>query len=102
VLGLPDQTRACLFAMAGVLTRTEEIAIPAASGLVNQSIVDANLRQRFGVIVVGIQREDRRMEFNPAPDATIRAGDKLVVLGRPDSLKQLEVEAAEDGMVIEV
>ena len=44
---------------------------------------DANLRQRFGVIVVGIQRQDRRMEFNPEPDTAIRAGDKLVVLGRP-------------------
>jgi len=72
----------------------EQIAIPATSGLVNQSILDANLRQRFGVIVVGIQRQDLRMEFNPSPDATIRAGDKLVVLGRPDSLKRLEAEAA--------
>src|SRR5439155_11802207 len=44
----------------------EEIPIAAESGLVNQSIVTANLRQRFGVIVVGIQREDRRLEFNPA------------------------------------
>ncbi len=72
----------------------EEIAVAAGSALVDQSIVGANLRQRFGVIVVGIQREDRRMEFNPEPDAAIRAGDKLVVLGRPDSLKQLEAEAS--------
>ena len=72
----------------------EEIAIAPTSGLVNQSIVNANLRQRFGVIVVGIQREDRHIEFNPAPDVPIRSGDKLVVLGRPDSLKQLEAEAA--------
>ena len=33
------------------------------------------------------------MEFNPEPETTMRAGDKLVVLGRPDSLKKLEVEA---------
>ena len=72
----------------------EEIAVAASSPLVNQSVINANLRQRFGVIVVGIQRQDRRIEFNPSPDATIRAGDKLVVLGRPDSLKELELEAA--------
>jgi voltage-gated potassium channel len=72
----------------------EEIPISPTSPLVNQSIVNANLRQRFGVIVVGIQRTDRRMEFNPSPDAGIRAGDKLVVLGRPDTLKELELEAA--------
>jgi len=72
----------------------EEITIASDSELADRSILDANLRQRFGVIVVGIQREDRRMEFNPEPEVAIRAGDKLVVLGRPDSLKRLETEAA--------
>ena len=72
----------------------EEITIVDRIGAGEQSLLDANLRQRFGVIVVGIQRQDRRMEFNPEPDTAIRAGDKLVVLGRPDSLKQLEAEAA--------
>jgi voltage-gated potassium channel len=72
----------------------EQITVTGKSALANQSILDANLRQRFGVVVVGIQREDLRMEFNPAPDTAIRAGDKLVVLGRPESLKQLEGEAA--------
>ena len=72
----------------------EEITVTAGSGLAGHSILDANLRQRFGVVIIGIQREDRHMEFNPSPDTAIRAGDKLVVLGRPDSLKQLEAEAA--------
>src|SRR5262249_42785277 len=72
----------------------EEIAIGASSRLANQTLISANVRGRFGVIVVGIQHEDRRMEFNPAPDATMHAGDKLVVLGRVESLKQLEAEAA--------
>jgi voltage-gated potassium channel len=71
----------------------EEIAIVAGSGLADRTLVDAGLRQRFGVIVVGIQRQDDRMEFNPLPEAVIRAGDKLVVLGQPESLKQLEAEA---------
>jgi voltage-gated potassium channel len=72
----------------------EEIAIAPRSTLSNHSILDANLRQRYGVIVVGIQREDRSMEFNPAPETSILPGDKLVVLGRPESLKKLETEAA--------
>jgi voltage-gated potassium channel len=71
----------------------EEITIAPTSAFATQSILDANLRQRFGVIVVGIQRQDKRMEFNPEPDTAIRAGDKLVVLGRPESLKRLEQEA---------
>jgi voltage-gated potassium channel len=72
----------------------EEVAIAPASPLAELTLVAANLRQRFGVIVVGIQRDSRHMEFNPSPDSTIHAGDKLVVLGRADSLKQLEVEAS--------
>ncbi|HEX3703310.1 MAG TPA: potassium channel protein [Vicinamibacterales bacterium] len=73
----------------------EQITVAATSTLAAKSILDANLRQRFGVIVVGIQRQDLRMDFNPEPDTTIRAGDKLVVLGRPESLKHLELEAQE-------
>jgi voltage-gated potassium channel len=73
----------------------EQITIGPQSALANRSIVEANLRQKYGVIVIGIQREDSRMEFNPEPDTAIRPGDRLVVLGRPDSLKQLDLDAAE-------
>jgi voltage-gated potassium channel len=73
----------------------EEITIAPQSTFANRSILDASLRQRYGVIVVGIQREDRRMAFNPEPETPIRPGDKLVVLGRPESLKRLETDAAE-------
>ena len=71
----------------------EQVRIGDGSSLAGRSIVDANLRQRFGVIVVGIQRTDGRMEFNPPPDATMRGGDQLVVLGRPESLRELEAAA---------
>src|ERR1043166_497105 len=71
----------------------EEITIAAASPLADHSIVDVNLRQRYGVIVVGIQRQNGKMDFNPDPDVIIGGGDKLVVLGRPESLKKLETEA---------
>jgi voltage-gated potassium channel len=71
----------------------EQVRIGEGSSLAARTIVEANLRQRFGVIVVGIQRTDGRMEFNPPPDATMRSGDQLVVLGRPESLKELEAAA---------
>jgi len=71
----------------------EQITVDARSALANRTILEGNVRQRFGVIVVGIQRQDRHMDFNPEPDTRILAGDKLVVLGHPDSLKKLEAEA---------
>jgi voltage-gated potassium channel len=71
----------------------EEITVNKPSTLIDRSIVEANIRQRFGVIVVAIQRKNRNMEFNPEPDARICEGDKLVVLGRGESLRLLEIEA---------
>jgi len=72
----------------------EQIVVTGQSPLVGQSLVESNLRQRFGVIVVGIQRAHGKMEFNPSPDVAIEDGDQLVVLGRPESLKELGLAAA--------
>jgi voltage-gated potassium channel len=71
----------------------EQIAIGPSAAFANQSLVEANLRQRYGVIVVGIRRADGRMEFNPPPDAVMHVGDQLVVLGKTSSLKEMEVAA---------
>ena len=71
----------------------EEITIAPQSVFANRSILDANLRQQYGVIVVGIQREDQKMAFNPEPDTPMKPGEKLVVLGRPEGLKRLEKDA---------
>ena len=49
---------------------------PVGAPLAGRTIVEANLRQRFGVVVVGIQRANGRMEFNPAPDS-VDAGGRL-------------------------
>jgi K+/H+ antiporter YhaU regulatory subunit KhtT len=72
----------------------EQVRIGESSALADRTILAANLRQRFGVVVVGIQRANGQMEFNPAPDTAMRPGDHLVVLGRSQSLRELEAAAA--------
>lgn len=72
----------------------EQVMIREGADIAGRSLVDANLRQRFGVVVVGIQHPDGRMEFNPAPTTVMHAGDYLVVLGRSDNLRELEVACA--------
>jgi len=67
----------------------EQVRIQERSALVGRTIVDAGIRQTYGVIIVAIRRADGSMEFNPSPDATIQAGDEMVVLGRPESVKAL-------------
>jgi voltage-gated potassium channel len=75
----------------------EQVKLGGASELAGRTIVQANLRQRFHAIVVAIQRANGHMEFNPSPDAVMGAGDHLVVLGPPDSLRELELIAGRRG-----
>jgi voltage-gated potassium channel len=71
----------------------EQVQIAQGAALAGRSIIDANLRQRFGVIVVGIQRATGAMEFNPPPEAIMGVGDYLVVLGQAKNLRELEAAA---------
>jgi voltage-gated potassium channel len=71
----------------------EQVRIVEGSPLEGRTLVEAGLRQRFGVIVVGIKRANGTMEFNPPPEAPMHAGDDLVVLGRAGSLRELEAAA---------
>ncbi|MEO6212186.1 MAG: potassium channel protein [Vicinamibacterales bacterium] len=74
----------------------EQVLIAEGAELAGQSLIDAGLRQRFGVVVVGIQRADGRMDFNPAPESAMLPGDHLVVLGRAESLRDLATIAGAD------
>jgi voltage-gated potassium channel len=71
----------------------EQIAVKDGGPLAGATIIGANLRQNFGVIVIGIRRAAGRMEFAPPPDARIEAGDHLVVLGPNERMAALATHA---------
>ena len=71
----------------------EQVHIGSGSSLDGLNLIDSGVRQRYGVVVVGIRRADGRMDFNPEPEMVMRAGDDLVVLGRATSLRELEAAA---------
>jgi voltage-gated potassium channel len=75
----------------------EQVHIADGSPLDGRTLIEAGLRQRFGVVVVGIRRADGKMDFNPEPETAMCAGDDLVVLGRAGSLKELETAAEAAG-----
>ena len=82
---------------AEVSKRTPEVekyCTELFDSLAGRSLIDAGLRQRFGVVVVGIRRADGRMDFNPEPETAMNAGDDLVVMGRSGRLKDLEMAAS--------
>jgi voltage-gated potassium channel len=72
----------------------EQVTIGRSAEFAGKSLLDAKLRQRFSIVVVGIKRADGRMEFNPPPEATMLVGDERVVLGRADNLRDLSSAAA--------
>ena len=72
----------------------EQVHVREDSLLAGRTVVDTALRQKYGVIVVAIKRADGTMEFNPAPETAFLAGDELVVLGRPQNVKELEEAVA--------
>jgi voltage-gated potassium channel len=71
----------------------EQVHIDSSSPLAGCSLIEAGLRQRFGVVVVGIRRADGRMDFDPEPETAMQSGDDLVVLGRTNNLRELEAAA---------
>jgi voltage-gated potassium channel len=74
----------------------EQVKIAPGSELAGQSLIKAALRNRFSVVVVGIQRADGKMEFNPEPETVMKAGDQLVVLGKTSDLRELAVTAGDE------
>src|SRR3990172_2974291 len=68
----------------------EEVGIAPRSPCDGVTLRQAGLCEPLDVIVVAIKRPSGRMIFNPAPDESIGAGDRLVVLGDPPRLRELE------------
>ena len=75
------------------------LGVPEGSTLAGVTILEARLRERFDLTVVGVVREGDT-EFDVSPMDTIHAGDQLLVSGHPARILQLlnvgHVEVAED------
>ncbi len=66
-----------------------EVVVHPSSDLAGKTLAGAEVRQRFGIIVVALKRGDTST-FNPGPDEHIEAGDVLVALGPIHALERIE------------
>ena len=73
----------------------EQVRVSPASPMVSKSLRDMQLGRDFSVIVMAIRAADGRMLFNPSADATVNAGDHLIVMGRQENLRAIEALIAE-------
>ncbi|MDT8440199.1 MAG: NAD-binding protein [Desulfuromonadales bacterium] len=68
----------------------EEIVVSASSPLVGKNLLNSEIRQSMGIIIVGIKQPDGHMIFNPSPATAITAGATLITLGERPAINQLE------------
>jgi voltage-gated potassium channel len=66
-----------------------EIVIDPTSELAGKTLAGAEVRKRFGIIVVALKRGDRAI-FNPDADERIEGGDVLVALGPIAAIERVE------------
>jgi voltage-gated potassium channel len=66
-----------------------EVVVHPSSDLAGKTLAGAEVRQRFGIIVVALKRGDVST-FNPEPTERIEAGDVLVALGPLQALERIE------------
>jgi voltage-gated potassium channel len=70
----------------------EQIKVSESSAVANSTLERSRIRQAHGVIVLAVMKPGGKMQFNPAGDTRIEAGDVLIAMGERSRLKQLEKE----------
>jgi voltage-gated potassium channel len=64
----------------------DELLIAPSSTLAGQSLRDADIKRRTGVIVIAIKRGDGQLEFPPSGNEVFAAGDSIVMMGQRHAL----------------
>ncbi|WP_254531415.1 cation:proton antiporter regulatory subunit [Natrinema gelatinilyticum] len=83
--------------MLGDETYLEWYGVTDESDFAGQRLAEANIRERTGVSIVAIQRDDELIS-PPTPETVIEVGDTLVVIGDREDCAEFE-ELLGDGYV---
>lgn len=67
----------------------EEMVIPDNCHLSGKTIKDSNIKQDFGVTLIGIKKLNKDMTIAPGPDMVLEANDIIVLIGNAESLIKL-------------
>jgi Trk K+ transport system NAD-binding subunit len=88
-------------AIGGVPGRQSRQGLPAvreltlaADSFADQSLREARLRERFGVMVVRIVRTNGDVVMSPDSETLLRAGDRISVFGLPHQIEQFLAAAS--------
>ncbi len=68
----------------------EEFVVAESSNLVGVPLQESGIRQDYNLMILSIIKADGEMMFNPSADTTIKANQKVIVVGSSESLSRLE------------
>jgi voltage-gated potassium channel len=68
--------------------RMDEMAICEGSPIIGKSLEEAEIRQRYGLIIVAVKKDSGGMIFNPVATYIIQPGDKLIALGEEENVSK--------------
>jgi voltage-gated potassium channel len=68
----------------------EEFVVRKNSNIVNQTLIESDVRKNANVIVVASKRPGEDIVFNPSPETQIETGDTLLVLGDEEGITEFE------------
>ena len=78
------------------LPEVREVTL-AEGVLSDRTLRDARVRERFGVSVMAIRREDGTLVLHPSADTLLRRGDRVRLFGLPEQIEALLTHADESG-----
>lgn len=75
----------------GTELQLDQTSLAEGSPIVNQTLAEADMRRRWGLGVVAVQR-DRQVFPSPSPDLRLQSGDVLVVFGTRQQIEAFEAQ----------
>jgi voltage-gated potassium channel len=75
----------------GTELQLDQTSLAEGSPIVKQTLAEADMRRRWGLGVVAVQR-DRQVFPSPSPDLKLQAGDVLVVFGTRRQIEAFEAQ----------
>ena len=69
--------------------RMEEAVVGPTSSLTGKTLIESQIRQDFGAIIVAIKKPTGEMIFNPQPTEKLEAQDTIVVIGKREDMRRM-------------
>lgn len=80
----------------------DEVKIFEGSELAGKTLAEAQIRQKYFVVIIAIIPEDKEnIKFNPGSKDKISVGDSLIVLGDVDRIEHLREKGCKDFRTLE-